>query len=72
MADNRVVFKSRLEQAVEAKHGKSVEALLRQLYVADGLSQEQVAASLGVSRFAVMRWMSVYGIPTRDRRRVAA
>lgn len=65
-------LKSRAEQIVEQRHGASVEALLRRLYVAEGLSQDDVAETLGVGRKAVIRWMAKYGVPTRDRRKVAA
>lgn len=65
-------IKSRTEQLVEQRHGAPVEALIRRLYVGEGLSQEQVADALGVGRKAVIRWMADFGIPTRDRRRVAA
>lgn len=41
------------------------------LYVDEGLTQAQVAERLGVSRDAVVRWMSAEGIPTRDRRALA-
>lgn len=74
MADKQTAFrpKSRAEQLVEARHGEPVDAVLRRLYVDESLSQEQVARRLGVGRQAVIRWMAEYGIPTRDRRRVAA
>ncbi|HAM56444.1 MAG TPA: hypothetical protein DCQ64_14025 [Candidatus Rokubacteria bacterium] len=65
-------LKSRTEQIVEQRHGASVENLLRRLYVADGLPQDEVARVLGVDRKAVIRWMGKYGIPARDRRKVAA
>ncbi len=65
-------LKSRTEQLVEQRHGASVESLLRRLYVSEGLSQDEVARVLGVGRKAVIRWMAVYSIPTRDRRKVAA
>jgi predicted DNA-binding protein (UPF0251 family) len=64
--------KSRTEQIVEAQHGAPLEALLRRLYVTEGLSQDKVAATLGISQRSVIRWMAAYGIPTRDRRKVAA
>lgn len=64
--------KSRREQIVEQQHGASVESLLRRLYVTEGQTQEQVAVTLGVERTTVVRWMAAYGIPTRDRRAVAA
>lgn len=65
-------IKSRTEQVVEATHGAPVDQLIRRLYVDEGLSQEQVALRLGVGRKAVITWMADYGIPTRDRRRIAA
>lgn len=64
--------RSRHEELVELKHGAPVPALLRRLYITEGLTQEQVAQTLGVSRQAVVRWMAAYNIPTRDRRAVAA
>jgi len=64
--------KSRAEQLVEARHGASVEALLRRLYVAEGMTQEQVAETLGVGRDTVYAWMRKYHIPTRDRRAIRA
>lgn len=64
--------KTWLEQVVEARHGASVDVLLRRLYVAEGLSQAEVARTLGVGHRTVLRWMADYSIPTRDRRKVAA
>ena len=56
---------------LEVIHGRPLEATLRELYDSEGLSQVEVAARLGVSRWTVMKWMAEYRIPTRDRRRVA-
>ena len=56
---------------VEAVHGRTLDAILRDLYEGEGLSQEAVGARLGVSRWTVIKWMAAYGIPTRDRRKVA-
>ena len=67
-----LIFKSRAEQAVEARYGEPVAAILRRLYHDDGLSQEEIADRLGTSRSSVIRWMATYRIPTRDRRKVAA
>lgn len=64
--------KSRREQIVEQQHGASIEALLRSLYVTQGLTQEEVASTLGVGRQTVIDWMAAHNIPVRDRRRVAA
>ncbi len=63
-------LKSRREQLVEHQHGAPVEVLLRRLYVTEGMSQAEVATTLGVSRDAVVGWMAKYRIPTRDRRAV--
>lgn len=65
-------IKSRSEQLVELRFGEPVAALLARLYVDRGMTQDEVAAELGVGRKAVIRWMADYGIPARDRRKVAA
>lgn len=65
-------IKSRREQMVSARNdGREVPDLLRDLYVLQGLSQEDVAERLGVHRATVVRWMTEFGIPTRDRRALA-
>lgn len=71
-ATQALIFKSRAEQAIEARYGEPVAGILRRLYHDDGLSQEEVADRLGTSRSSVIRWMATYRIPTRDRRKVAA
>ena len=63
--------KSRLEQLIERRQGASIETLLRRLYVAEGMTQDQVAETLGVGRDTVWAWMRKYRIPTRDRRAIA-
>ena len=65
-------IKSRAEQLTEQRHGAPVEVLLRRLYIEQGQSQGQVAQTLGVGRDTIAEWMAAYGIPTRDRRKVAA
>lgn len=66
-------IKSRAEQEVSARNGgRDVPALVRELYERDGLSQEEVAERLGVHRITVVNWMRDWGIPTRDRRALAA
>lgn len=65
-------IKSRREQVVSARNGgREVPDLLRELYVDEGLSQDEVALRLGVHRQTVVRWMEQFGIPTRDRRALA-
>lgn len=58
------------QQRVELRFGASIEALLRRLYTAEGMTQPEVAQHLGVSVRSVTRWMAAYSIPTRDRRTV--
>jgi transcriptional regulator with XRE-family HTH domain len=65
-----IVTKGRREQIVEARFDAPVPDLIRLFYVQDGLSQDQLAEKLGVSRGTVIDWMKKYGIPTRDRRAV--
>jgi transposase len=65
-------IKSRREQVVSARNGgREVPDLIRELYVDEGLSQEDVAGRLGVHRATVVRWMAEFGIQTRDRRAIA-
>lgn len=67
--DTRI--KSRAEQVVQARHGREVPELIRELYVDQGLSQEEVAEQLGVHRSTLVHWMRDFGIQTRDRRALA-
>jgi transcriptional regulator with XRE-family HTH domain len=52
-------------QLVEAREGRTLEDLIDQLYVREGLTQAQVADRLGVTNSALSRWMTTLGIPTR-------
>jgi DNA-binding XRE family transcriptional regulator len=63
--------KSRAEQVVAIRTGRDVPEFLRELYVDQGLSQQEVAERLGVHRLTVVGWMRDFGIPTRDRRALA-
>lgn len=65
--DGRI--KSRAEQVVQARHGREVPELVRELY-GQGLSQDDVAEQIGVHRSTLVRWMRDWKIPTRDRRAV--
>jgi hypothetical protein len=56
---------------LEVMHGRTLDTVIRDLYEGEGLSQEAVGERLGVSRWTVIKWMAAYGIPTRDRRKVA-
>jgi transcriptional regulator with XRE-family HTH domain len=68
----QIITKGRGEQIVEARFDVPVPELIRLFYVQDGLSQDQLAEKLGVSRGTVIDWMRKYGIPTRDRRALAS
>ncbi len=59
-------------QLVEHAHGEPIEQLLDRLYTAEGLTQAVIAERLGVGLRTVVRWMAEAGIPTRDRRALAA
>lgn len=50
---------------IEQRLGIDIEAYLREHYVGNGLTQEQIATSLGVDASTVTRWMAFFGIETR-------
>lgn len=61
----QVVIKSPAEQKVEARYGQDITEVLRNLYHGtERLTQDQMAARLGVSRSTVVEWMQKHGIPT--------
>jgi DNA-binding transcriptional regulator LsrR (DeoR family) len=62
---NEMRFKSREVQRIEAEHGQSIDAILLRLYFGEGLTQEQIAQRLGVSRISIIRWFQQVGIETR-------
>ena len=66
------LIRTRQMQLVEHAHGAPDEALLARLYVDEGLTQAEIAERLGVGLRSVVRWMATVGIPTRDRRALAA
>lgn len=57
-------FKSRSEQAVEARFGRDIATVLREMYHERRLSQAQMANELGVSRSTVVEWMQRHDVPT--------
>lgn len=65
------IFRSREEQAIEAREGRTIPELLNRLYHTDGLNQAEVAARLGVSSMTIRRWMRKYDIPTGYNRSAA-
>lgn len=63
MAENsRPVLKTRAMQVVEIEHGEPVGALLRRLYVTEGMSQAAIAQRLGLDQGTVSRWMRDFGV----------
>jgi len=61
----QVLIRTREMQRVEARHGQAIDALLRGLYIDDGLTLEEVGARLGITKGAVSRWLVVCGIEAR-------
>ncbi len=62
-------------QILEAERGQSMDAILRELYVDQGLTVEEVGADLGITKSAVSEWLARFGIPARrsgPRRRAVA
>lgn len=52
-------------QRIEARLGKPMDAILREKYVDDGKTVEQVAAELGITKGSVSRWLQRFGIDAR-------
>jgi DNA-binding XRE family transcriptional regulator len=59
--------KSYAQELVRQRTGRDVEELLRELYVDKKHSQEQIAKALGVSRGAIVAWLTEFGISRDDR-----
>lgn len=60
-------------QELEAREGRLVEDIIRELYDEQGLTLEQAATRLGITKSALSRWMLQLGLPARragPRRRV--
>lgn len=62
--NDNIVFKSREEQAIEARTGRDIASVLREMYHDRRLSQAQMAHELGVSRSTVIDWMKRHEVPT--------
>jgi DNA-binding XRE family transcriptional regulator len=54
------------QELVELRMGRPIADVLRDLYVVRGLTQEQVAAEIGVTRMTAVRWLAEYGITRRS------
>lgn len=56
-------------QRIEAREGRPMDELLRELYVERGLTLEQVGAELNptdpITKGAVSRWLERFGIDAR-------
>lgn len=47
---------------VTLRTGKPVDALLRELYLEQRLSQKEIATQLGITRVTVAMWLREFGI----------
>ena len=60
------------QQLVALRTGRPVPDLLRDLYVTQGLSQEEIARQLGITRMTVAMWLREFGIAAGDRESATA
>lgn len=58
-------LKTKPMRVIEARMGRPLEELFRELYVERGLTQAEVAAHLGIEASTVSRWMTALGIEAR-------
>lgn len=63
----QVVFRTREMQRLEARLGKPMDEILRDLYIEQGMTLVEVGAALGITAGAVSRWLAHFGIETRRR-----
>lgn len=61
----QVVYRTRQMQDIEARLGRPMGDILRELYVERGLTVESVGAELGITKGAVSRWLERFDIPAR-------
>ena len=54
------------QELVALRMGRPIADVLHDLYVVRGLTQEQVAAEIGVTRMTAVRWLAEYGITRRS------
>lgn len=58
-------------QVIEARLGRSMDEILRDLYLVRGLTLDAIGVELGVTKGAVSRWLERFGIETRRGGKVA-
>ena len=49
-------------QVIEAREGRSMDLILRELRVEKGLTVEEVGNQLGITKGAASRWLERFGI----------
>lgn len=59
--------KSHAKTLVRRTTGRAVADVLRELYVEQRHSQEEIAEALGVHRMTISLWLREYGISRHDR-----
>lgn len=59
-------------QLVEARLGRPLEDVIRELYVDQGRMQREVAKTLGIDTGTLSRWMRELGIDARPKGRGSA
>lgn len=64
MTDTDFRIRTRAEQEIEARQGKPIADVLRDLYHGRRLSQQQMADELGVARSTVIDLMKRHGVET--------
>lgn len=52
-------------QRIEGRLGKPIDQILREYYVEQGLTVEQVGQKLGQTKGTVSRWLARFGIEAR-------
>lgn len=62
-----VVIKSRARQVVEGRTGRELPELLRDLYLTQRLTQQEIADAIGVHRITVTKWLADFAISREDR-----
>jgi DNA-binding transcriptional regulator LsrR (DeoR family) len=65
----QVLYRTREMQRLEAERGRPIDVLLRDMYEIRGLTLDEIARDLGLSKSAVSRWLERCGIETRRGRR---